>query len=61
MKIYIEDLREDLKQECYGTFFGAGFGGALPESVDIERMSPEELVELALQRGVDLAKYEAVE
>ena len=55
MKIYIEDLREDLKQECYGAYFGAGFG------VEIERMSPEELGELALQRGVDLAKYEAVE
>lgn len=61
MKIYIDDLREDLKQECYGAFFGAGFGGALLESVDIERMSPEELVELALQRGIDLAKYEAFE
>jgi hypothetical protein len=29
MTIDIEKLREDLKQECYGAFFGGGFGGTL--------------------------------
>lgn len=56
MSIDIEKLRETLKQECYGAFFGGGFGGALVESSDLERASPEELVELALEKGIDLSK-----
>jgi len=56
MSIDIEKLRETLKQECYGAFFGGGFGGALVESFDLERASPEELIELALERGIDLSK-----
>ena len=57
--IDIDTLREDLKQECYGAFFDGGFGGALIESFDIERTSPEKLVEIAEKRGVDLKKYKA--
>ena len=47
MTIVIEKLREDLKEECLGAFYGGGFGGALMESFDIENASPEELVEMA--------------
>ena len=56
MSIDIETLRETLKQECYGAFFGGGFGGTLVESFDLERAAPEELVELALEIGIDLNK-----
>lgn len=48
MMIDIEALREDLKQESYGAFFGGGFGGVLMEVMDIDRVSPRELVELAV-------------
>ena len=58
MTIDIEDLRKDLKQECYGAFFAGGFGGALLESFDIERATPEELVEIAEKKGIVLKKYE---
>ena len=58
MTIDIEKLREDLKQECYGAFFGGGFGGALMESFDVEKASPEKLVEMAKENGLDLRKYE---
>ena len=58
MTIDIEELREDLKQDSYGAFFGGGFGGALMEALDIDRASPKELVELAVERGIDLKKYE---
>ena len=34
------------------------FLGALIESFDIERVSPEELVDIAGKKGVDLKKYE---
>ena len=57
MTIDIEALREDLKQDSYGAFFGGGFGGALMESFDIDRASPEELVSIARRNGVDLDDY----
>ncbi len=59
MKIDIEKLREDMKQDCYGAYFGGGFGGALVESFDVEKASPEELVEIAKnKRGINLSDYE---
>ena len=58
MTIDIEKLREDLKQECYGAFFVGGFGGALMESFDLEKASPERLVEIAEKKGIDLRNYQ---
>jgi len=58
MTIDVEKLREDLKQECYGAFFGGGFGGALMESFDIDRASAEELISIARRKGIDLSDYE---
>jgi hypothetical protein len=55
--IDIEKLREDLKQECYGAYFGGGFGGAMISSFDIEKASPDKLVEIARQMGINLCKY----
>lgn len=57
MTIDIYALREDMKQECYGAFFGGRFGGALLESFDIEDASPEEIVRMAQQQGIELNKY----
>ena len=59
MTIDIDKLREELKQECYGAYFGGGFGGALIESLDIERASPEELIKIARGKGLDLSRYQA--
>ena len=58
MIIDMEKLREDLRQDCFGACFGAGFGGALFESFDIERAGDKELIEMAIQKGVDLSRYE---
>lgn len=58
MVIDIDKLREDLRNECYGAYFGGGFGGALVESFDVEKASPEELIEMAERQGVDLTDYE---
>lgn len=58
MIIDVDELREDMKQDCYGTFFGGGFGGALMEASDIESASPEELVRIAQRKGIDLSRYE---
>ena len=57
MTIDIDALREDMKNECYGAYFCGGFGGALMESFDIEGASPEELVQMAQRKGINLNKY----
>ena len=58
MKIDIERLRKDMKQSCYGAYFVGRFGGALIESFDVEKASPEELIEMAKsKREIDLSNY----
>ena len=58
MIIDVDKLREDMLNESYGAFFCGGFGGALVESIDIERASDEELVEMAVRQGIDMRRYE---
>ena len=59
--IDIERLREDLREEDIGAYFGSGFGGALMEAFDIDSATPEELVQIAQNREVDLRRYIAGE
>ena len=56
-KIDTEALRRAVKEECYGAAFGGGFGGALIESVDADRASTQELVEMARRWGIDPDRY----
>lgn len=56
--IDVDELRDDLRNECLGAFFGGGFGGALVESFDVDRATPEELVEMAQRQGIDLRRYQ---
>ena len=58
MTIDIEKLKNDLKNELLGAYYGAGFGGALIESFNLDNMSPEEIVNLALRYGFNLEIYE---
>lgn len=58
MIIDVDDLRKDLLDDSYGAAFGGGFGGAFMEAVDIERASDEEVVKIAVKKGIDLSKYE---
>ena len=58
VKIDIEKLRDDLREEALGTYFAARYGGALIESFDINKASPEELIDIAYQYGIDIRKYE---
>ena len=61
MIIDVDALRTDLKNDDLGAFFGGGFGGALIEAIDIARASDEEIVQIALRKGIDLGKYEIIE
>ena len=55
--IDIQRLREDLRSEDLGAYLGGGFGGALMEAFDIDSATPEELVQIAQDKGVDLRRY----
>jgi len=56
--IDVDRLRDDMRDECLGAYFGGGFGGALIESFDIDRATPEKLVEMAQNQGIDLRRYQ---
>ena len=56
--IDIDRLRNDLMSENLAGYFGAGLGGMLSEAMDIQRMAPEALVQLAQNQGVDLRRYQ---
>ena len=54
----VEALRKDMKEECYGAYFGGGFGAALIESFEVESASAEQLIRMAQKQGIDLRKYQ---
>lgn len=56
--IDVDRLRDDMRDECLGAYFGGGFGAALFESFDVDRASPEKLVEMAQNQGIDLRRYQ---
>ena len=55
--IDIEELRRDLINDSRGAFYGGGFGGAMYESFEIERATPEELIRIAQRKGINLLQY----
>lgn len=52
-----ESLREDLRNENLGVYWGGGFGGAFVEAFDLDSATPEELVQIAQDKGIDLRRY----
>lgn len=56
--IDLNRLRKDMRDECLGGYFGGGFGTALIESFDVDKASPEKLIEMAQRRGINLARYQ---
>ena len=58
MIIDMDALKQDLKNELLGAFYGGGLGGALIESFQIDKMEDEKIIELALQYGLKLENYQ---
>lgn len=56
--IDIDRLRNELMNENLAGNFGVGLGGMLIEAMDIQRMSPEDLVQLAQNQSIDLRIYQ---
>ena len=48
----VEELRQEMIDECYAAAFAGGFGAALLEAADIESMSDEEVIMEAKRRGM---------
>ena len=52
-----EALREALRDECYAACFGGGIGPALMDALNVDDMSPEELVKTARMWGIDIDRF----
>ena len=44
-------------RDSQAAFYGGGFGGAMYESFEIERATPQQLVDMAERKGIDLTWY----
>ncbi len=58
MIIDIERLKEDIKQEYLGAYFIGGYGASLIESFNIDKASPEKIIEIANKLGINIYDYE---
>ena len=54
--IDIDDLRRDM-MDYYGSAMSSGFPMAVVDLTRVERASGEELVQMAIDAGVDIRKY----
>ena len=61
MTIDLEALREALERECCGAFYDGGFGGAMVQLTQVQNASPEALIALAGELGVDRRQFETRE
>ena len=57
-EIDIDKIRNDMRDECFGAYFDGGFGAALIESFDVDKATPEKIVEMAQNKGIDLRLYQ---
>ena len=55
--IDIERLKDDLQSDLIGSAFVGGYGGAFLLSDDLDNLSPEEIVQEAVSRGMNLRSY----
>lgn len=61
MTIDLDALREALERDCCGAFYGGGFGGTMVLVTEVKEASPEKLIALAEELGVDLRQFEIQE
>ena len=57
MMIDIEKLRNDM-EDYYGTAMFGGFPMAVIELNRIQRASNEDIIQMAIDQGIDLRKYQ---
>ena len=56
-EIDINKLKQDLKDYYGAAYFTLGYGAALMDSFDLDNLSDEELINKAIDNGINLENY----
>lgn len=56
-EIDINKLKQDLKDYYEAAYFTLGYGAALMDSFDLDNLSDEEIINKAIDNGINLENY----
>lgn len=56
-EIDINKLKQDLKDYYESAYFTLGYGAALMQSFDIDNLSDEEIINKAIDNGLNIENY----
>lgn len=56
-EIDINKLKQDLKDYYEAAYFTLGYGAALMDSFDLDNLSDEEIINKAIDNGINLEQY----
>lgn len=56
-EIDINKLKKDLKDYYESAYFTLGYGAALMDSFDLDNLSDEEIINKAIDNGINLENY----
>lgn len=56
-EIDINKLKQDLKDYYEAAYFTLGYGTALMDSFDLDNLSDEEIINKAIDNGINLENY----
>lgn len=56
-EIDINKLKQDLKDYYESAYFTLGYGAALIDSFDLDNLSDEEIINKAIDNGINLENY----
>lgn len=56
-EIDINKLKQDLKHYYEAAYFTLGYGAALMDSFDLDNLSDEEIIDKAIDNGINLENY----
>ena len=57
IEIDINKLKQDLKDYYEVAYFTLGYGAALMDSFDIDNLSDEEIINKAIENGLNIENY----
>ncbi len=56
-EIDINKLKQDLKDYYEAAYFALGYGAALMDSFDLDNLSDEEIINKAIDNGINIENY----
>lgn len=56
-EIDINKLKQDLKDYYEAAYFTLGYGAALMDSFDLDNLSDDEIINKAIDNGINLEQY----